>query len=55
MSQVPLFSPAPSSALLGRVRVAGRSHEPDEPPRFASYDESAAEVSAAIARTGNGP
>jgi hypothetical protein len=42
-----LFSPAP--ALLERARIAGTSHDSDDPVRFASDGKSVAKVSAAVA------
>jgi hypothetical protein len=50
MNQVPLFSPAPAPALLGRARIDATSHPSDDPVRFASDAESATEVSAVVAR-----
>jgi hypothetical protein len=47
MDRVPLFSPPP--AFLEPERIAGTSHDSDDPVRFASDGKSADTASAAVA------
>jgi len=50
MNRGPLFPPAQAPAWLEPPPIAGTSHDPDDPVRFASDGERADEVSAAVTR-----